>query len=315
MLDRWFLTLGASALVAAAMALAGVGTYFLSDPTWAPPDYAFSPDGGRSPGRAVRLPQALPSASPQPSPVSGAADRSPPPHRLVPDAPPGARFRIFPGETIGEVVAKLAADRRIAFDLGGTHTDGLMARLGLGHTHPEGNFLPGRYRVENRRTASELLREAHDRMRTTLADAWHRRDRGLPYATAYDALILASIVEKETARAEDRPRVAAVFTRRMHRGMRLQADPTVIYGLGARLDGPLTRTHLATDTPYNTYRRHGLPPTPISLPGPPAIHAALHPAPGTSLYFVARGDGSSHFSDTLAQHNMAVQRYLRRTGP
>lgn len=302
------------------MALAGVGTYLLREPAarHAPAD-AFFPDRARSrPDVEIRLPRAVPAATPaEPSPVADASAVPPSalPAVTVPDTTPGRRFRIYPGETVGDVLAKLAADPRVTFDLGAARADGLMARLGLDGTHAEGNFLPGLYRTEGRRTASELLREAHDRMRIALADAWRWRQAGLPYTTQYDALILASIVEKETAHPEDRARVAAVFTRRMRRGMRLQADPTVIYGLGSKLRGRLTRTHLRADTPYNTYTRHGLPPTPISLPGQAAIHAAMHPAPGTSLYFVARGDGSSHFSDTLAQHHSAVQRYLRRPGP
>ncbi len=223
----------------------------------------------------------------------------------------GARFRIFPGATVADVLRRLAADPRLTHDLADAHAGDLMRRLGLGDGHAEGQFLPDAYHIGSRTTASGILREAHDRLRTALAYAWRGKASGLPYTTPEDALIVASIIEKETACAEDRARVAAVFTRRMHKGMRLQADPTVIYGLGERFSGTLTRRHLTMDTPCNTYTRHGLPPTPIALPGVPSIEAALHPAVTASLYFVARGDGTTEFSDTLAEHNAAVRRYLR----
>ncbi|MYE24680.1 MAG: endolytic transglycosylase MltG [Gammaproteobacteria bacterium] len=218
-----------------------------------------------------------------------------------------ALFRIARGTTAANVLRRLKADAAVTFDLPGADATTVMAHLGLGRQHAEGLFLPGTYRAGR---ASEILREAHGRLRATLEDAWRRRAPGLPYLTPYDALIVASIVEKETALAEDRPRIAAVFTRRLRRGMRLQADPTVTYGLGSPA-GPITRAHLATDTPYNTYTRGGLPPTPIALVGHDAITAALHPSSGTSLYFIGRGDGTSQFSDTLAEHNAAVRRYLR----
>ena len=217
------------------------------------------------------------------------------------------------GSTVDGLLRKLAADRRVTFDLTDAHAGDLMQRLGLGPGHAEGRFLPGTYLAEHRRAASNILREAHDRMRMALADAWHRRDKNLPYATRDEALVVASIVEKETARAADRPRVAGVFVRRMRLGMRLQADPTVIYGLGTGLDRPLRRTDLTRDHPHNTYTRDGLPPTPIALPRHASIAAALHPDNSSALYFVARTDGSSAFSDTLAEHNAAVARYRRRT--
>ena len=160
----------------------------------------------------------------------------------------------------------------------------------------------------------EVLRQAYDLMHETLAEEWQNRGSELPYATPYDALIMASIIEKETARADERPVISGVFVRRLQSRMRLQTDPTVIYGLGADFDGNITRSHLRSDTPYNTYTRHGLPPTPIAMAGKAAIHAALHPAAGKELYFVATGlgDGSHKFSATKAEHDAAVQEYLAR---
>lgn len=160
----------------------------------------------------------------------------------------------------------------------------------------------------------DVLRQAHELMQATLQDEWQRRNKDIPLDSPYEALILASIIEKETALASERPRIAGVFIRRLEQRMRLQTDPTVIYGIGKEFDGNLTRRHLRTDTPYNTYTRHGLPPTPIALPGRAAINAALNPAPGTALYFVATGlgDGSHKFSDTKAEHDAAVQEYLAR---
>jgi UPF0755 protein len=150
-------------------------------------------------------------------------------------------------------------------------------------------------------------------MRSALAEAWAERPEDGTLETPEQALTMASIVEKETGRAEERARIAGVFIRRLRLGMKLQTDPTVIYGVGPAFDGNLTRKHLITDTPYNTYTRFGLPPTPIALPGRAALEAVMKPEPGDTLYFVARGDGSHHFSATLSEHNAAVSRYqLRR---
>ena len=148
-------------------------------------------------------------------------------------------------------------------------------------------------------------------MRKKLDSAWAGRDANLPYRNPYEALIMASIIEKETGRSEDRPQIAAVFVNRLRKGMLLQTDPTVIYGLGDKFDGNLRKRDLQADTPYNTYTRAGLPPTPIAMPGMAAIEAALHPAASDALYFVARGDGSSQFSRTLDEHNKAVNKYQR----
>jgi UPF0755 protein len=190
----------------------------------------------------------------------------------------------------------------------------LLEELGAPVTQPEGLFLPETYRFPRNTTDRKLLGQAYALMQEVLDEEWQDRARDAPVKTPYEALILASIVEKETARADERPRIAGVFARRLATGMRLQTDPTVIYGIGPGFDGNLTRNHLQTDTPYNTYRRAGLPPTPIAMPGRAAIHAALHPAEGDELYFVATGlgDGSHAFSATKAEHDAAVAEYLRR---
>jgi UPF0755 protein len=156
-----------------------------------------------------------------------------------------------------------------------------------------------------------VLKRAYQTMQKRLQTAWDNRDANLPLQTPYQALILASIVEKETGAARDRDMIAGVFTNRLRHGMRLQTDPTVIYGLGPNFDGNLRKVDLLTDTIYNTYTRGGLTPTPISLPGAAALHAALHPAPTTAVYFVARGDGSSEFSSNLSEHNRAVNRFQK----
>ncbi|MCY4013669.1 MAG: endolytic transglycosylase MltG [Gammaproteobacteria bacterium] len=223
------------------------------------------------------------------------------------------RFRITEGTTAAEAIAALAADERVDFDLGGATTTDLMTRLGL-EGNAEGAFFPDTYLFERDDTASELLRRAHLRMQQILTAAWAQRDPRVAYEDQRQALILASIIEKETGLDADRPRIASVFLNRLSSNMRLQSDPTVIYGLGSAFDGDLKRVHLATDHPYNTYRHRGLPPTPISLPGRASIEAALHPSGDDDLYFVARGDGSSEFSADLEQHNAAVRRYqLRQT--
>ncbi len=219
------------------------------------------------------------------------------------------RFRIVEGSTVGRVLERLAADERLDFDLAGATVDDLMVRLGLPDDHAEGRFFPDTYQFTRDHKASALLRRAFEKMNEVLHLAWAGRDAAVDYAEPYEALILASIVEKEAGAMAERVGVAGVFTRRLARGMRLQADPTVIYGLGSAFDGNLTRQHLDADGPYNTYQRAGLPPTPIALPSRSSIDAALHPDAGSALYFVARGDGTSYFSETLAEHNAAVRRY------
>jgi len=185
----------------------------------------------------------------------------------------------------------------------------VMQRLDLGKEKPEGRFLPETYAFVRGDSDLDILRRSHAAMQRLLKKLWPKRAGNLPLDTPYQALILASIVEKETARPDERARIAGVFVRRLRMGMRLQTDPAVIYGMGSKYHGNITRRDLETDTPYNTYMHAGLPPTPIALPGKPAIEAALHPAPGKALYFVARGDGTHVFSDTLAQHDRAVRCY------
>ena len=187
----------------------------------------------------------------------------------------------------------------------------IMGRIGSDATVAEGWFFPDTYYVSSGSSSLSLLRRAHELMRARLAAQWERRTPGLPLATPYDALKLASIVEKETGQTAERPLIAAVFINRLRAGMKLQTDPTVIYGLGERFDGNLRKQDLLEDNVYNTYTRTGLPPTPIAMPGLASISAVLNPAPSDALYFVARGDGTSHFSRTLAEHERAVSRYQR----
>jgi len=197
-----------------------------------------------------------------------------------------------------------------------TELDGaaLMAELGKPDVHPEGQFLPDTYTFPRGTRDVELLGWAHRALERKLDDAWARRTEAVALSTPYEALILASIIEKETALESERRAIAGVFMRRLKRGMRLQTDPTVIYGLGDSFDGDLRRGDLERDTPYNTYTRFGLPPTPIALASAASIEAAVDPEEGDALYFVATGlpDGSHYFSATLEEHNRAVSRYLER---
>lgn len=193
-----------------------------------------------------------------------------------------------------------------------TLSDGdIMARLGLSGLPAEGQFFPDTYAYAKGSTDLAVMRRALHAMQRQMALAWAQRRADLPVQTPQEALVLASIIEKETGRAADRALVAGVFTNRLRLGMPLQTDPTVIYGLGAQFDGNLRKVDLQTDTPYNTYTRRGLPPTPIAMPGKAALLAAVNPEPTQALYFVARGDGSSVFSATLAEHNRAVNQYQR----
>jgi len=192
-------------------------------------------------------------------------------------------------------------------------TEALIDKLGLDDKHPEGWFLPDTYHFPKQTTDVDFLKRAHKAMHAALDEAWQARQPNLPIKTPYEALILASIVEKETGLVSERREIAGVFIRRLKKGMRLQTDPTVIYGMGDKYDGNIRRADLRRDTPYNTYTRKGLPPTPIALPSLDAIKAALNPLPGKTYYFVAKGDGSHYFSKTLKEHNGAVRAYqLRR---
>jgi UPF0755 protein len=231
-------------------------------------------------------------------------------------------FTIVEGWNSREVLQALHADDTIEATLTDEDWPALLESLGAVVTHPEGLFLPETYRFPRGTTDRDLLKQAYELMQEVLAEEWETRSAEAPVTSPYEALILASIVEKETARADERPKIAGVFARRIAKRMRLQTDPTVIYGIGPEFDGNLTRRDLRTDTPYNTYTRHGLPPTPIAMPGRAAINAALNPADGTELFFVATGldDGSHKFSTTKAEHDAAVAEYLvelrrkRRTG-
>lgn len=187
--------------------------------------------------------------------------------------------------------------------------DSVMAAIGHAGLHPEGRFFPDTYRFPKGTTDIAFLRQAFAAMDRVLAETWAGRAAGLPYSRPEDALIMASIVEKETGLAVERGRIAGVFVRRLRNGMRLQTDPTVIYGLGGMFDGNLRKRDLLADGPYNTYAREGLPPTPICLPGRAALEAAVRPSEGNELFFVARGDGSHEFSATLGEHEAAVRRY------
>ncbi len=189
----------------------------------------------------------------------------------------------------------------------------VMARLGYPGQHPEGRFFPDTYHFPAGTRDIDFLKRAYQKMAAVLEQEWQQRQDGLPYQNVDEALTMASIIEKETALVDEYATIAGVFVRRLHKGMRLQSDPTVIYAMGDAFDGNIRRRDLALDSPYNTYIQKGLPPTPIASPGAAAIHAALHPEPGEALYFVAIGDGRHYFSKTLREHNRAVAKYqLRR---
>jgi UPF0755 protein len=221
---------------------------------------------------------------------------------------------VVEGWTFADLRRALEVHPRVVSTLEGLDDAQVMAALGRPDEHPEGRFFPDTYRFAARTTDLELLRLAYRNMARELEQAWAARQEGLPLSEPYEALILASIIEKETGLPAERARIGGVFTRRLRIGMRLQTDPTVIYGIGPGFDGNIRRRDLVTDTPYNTYTRHGLPPTPIALPGRAALYAAVQPEETGELYFVATGlgDGSHHFSRTLEEHNAAVQRYLAR---
>ena len=222
---------------------------------------------------------------------------------------------IVEGQTFSDLKATLRANRDLVKQVVDLPNAELLARLGLAAPHPEGQFFPDTYFFATGSTDLAVLKRAHRSLTERLEASWAKRAPGVPLATPYAALILASIVEKETGRAADRPLVASVFINRLRQNMRLQTDPTVIYGLGSAFDGNLRKRDLESDTPYNTYTRDGLPPTPIALASQASIDAVLNPPQTPYLYFVSRGDGSSEFSASLAEHNRAVARYqLKRSG-
>jgi UPF0755 protein len=216
---------------------------------------------------------------------------------------------IVDGWTFRDVRQALAKADKLQHDTEGLDDAAIMSKIGAPGESPEGQFLPESYAYVKGDSDLNVLRRAHEAMSKTLAALWAQRDPNLPLTKPYDALILASIVEKETGRADERARVAGVFIRRLQKNMLLQTDPTVIYGMGSSYAGTIHKSDLTTDTPYNTYTRLGLPPTPIAMPGKPAIEAALHPAPGDELYFVARGDGTHIFASTLQEQNKNVACY------
>ena len=219
------------------------------------------------------------------------------------------RVTLVEGWNFRQLRAALAAADPLEHETTDMDDAALMAALGHPGQHPEGRFLPETYLYQRGDSDLDILRRAHAAMEQALALAWESRAPGVPLKSAEEALVLASIVEKETGQAQERPQIAGVFSRRLQKGMLLQTDPTVIYGMGSAYAGNIRKRDLTTDTPYNTYTRGGLPPTPIAMPGRAALVAAAKPQPGDTLYFVARGDGSHVFSRTLVEHNRAVRRY------
>ena len=220
-----------------------------------------------------------------------------------------AEIRLIEGWTFAQFRAELDASPDLRHDSKGLDDAELLKRLQVSETHPEGLFFPDTYLFVKGSSDLNVLKRAYRAQQRHLQAEWNAREPNLPYKSPYEALIMASIVEKETGKPEDRQLVAGVLVNRLRIGMRLQVDPTVIYGLGAAFDGNLRKADLQEDGPYNTYTRAGLPPTPIAMPGLPSIHAALQPADTKALYYVAKGDGSSQFSRNIKEHNKAVSKY------
>ncbi|HLP99247.1 MAG TPA: endolytic transglycosylase MltG [Sideroxyarcus sp.] len=216
---------------------------------------------------------------------------------------------IIEGSTFKQLRETLNAEPTLRHDSANLSEAELLKRIGASETRAEGLFFPDTYNYDKGSSDIAVLKRAYQLMQRQLQENWKKRDANLPFDTPYEALIMASIVEKETGQPGDRTMIASVFINRLRKNMRLQTDPSVIYGMGDKFNGNLRKKDLTTDTPYNTYTRNGLTPTPIALPGLAAIQAALHPAPSRALYFVARGDGTSQFSNTLVEHNNAVTRY------
>jgi UPF0755 protein len=259
--------------------------------------------------------------------------------RLEPESVPQLRageYLLEPGMSGRELIALLGSDRVVTYPLtipegwtfrqmrelldaapklenrtAGMSDAEVMALLDREGQHPEGWFFPDTYRYHKGMSDLEILRQALTHMERILEEVWEARSDDLTIDTPFEALIMASLIERETGAPQERREIAGVFKRRMERGMRLQTDPTVIYGMGERFDGRITRADLQEATPYNTYVIDGLPPTPIAMPGRASLEAAVDPLPGETLYFVSRGDGTHHFSRTLREHNNAVNRYIR----
>ncbi|ABD80895.1 endolytic transglycosylase MltG [Saccharophagus degradans] len=219
---------------------------------------------------------------------------------------------LIEGSTFKDFLTALHAQEKLQKTLARKTTEQILADLNLDIQHPEGWFFPDTYNYIAGDSDADILKRAHKTMRKVLDTQWQARAQNLPYTQPYEALIMASIVEKETGVPYERDEIAGVFIRRLQKRMRLQTDPTVIYGMGENYAGNITRKDLRTPTPYNTYVIKGLPPTPIAMPGKEAIYAALHPADGEHLYFVAKGDGSHYFSSTLDEHLAAVAKYQKR---
>lgn len=220
---------------------------------------------------------------------------------------------IIEGWTFRQMRQAIARHTGLKKDTVGLSDQELLAKITTDFKHPEGLFFPDTYLFAKGSSELSVYRQAHAAMLKHLQEAWDKRDPSLPYKSPYEALVMASIVEKETGQKAERGMIASVFVNRLKRGMLLQTDPTVIYGIGEKFDGNIRKRDLETDTPYNTYTRAGLPPTPIALPGRESLQAALNPAASDALYFVARGDGTSQFSNNLDDHNRAVAKYqLRR---
>ncbi len=218
-------------------------------------------------------------------------------------------FTIIEGWTFKQLLASIRINPVLVQTLNTTKSSEVMTQIGLEGIHPEGQFLPDTYHFPRGTTDKSFLKRAYHTMQKMLQNEWESRKSGLPLKSPYEALILASIIEKETGVAFERPLIAAAFIQRLNKKMRLQTDPTIIYGLGDKFDGNIRYSDLRKETPYNTYIHKGLTPTPIALPGKDAIHAALHPAKSEAIYFVSKGDGTHHFSKTLVEHNAAVTRY------
>ena len=222
------------------------------------------------------------------------------------------KVKFIEGWTFKQIRQVLNQTSGLRHDTQALSEEEIMAKLGAPNQHPEGRFFPDTYFFSHGMSDLTIRSRAHKLMQAHLDSEWRARAPNLPYATPEEALIMASIVEKETGQAAERPMIAGVFVNRLRSGMLLQTDPTVIYGMGESFDGNLRRRDLLADTPYNTYTRAGLPPTPIAMPGLGSLQAALHPAKTQAIYFVARGNGLHQFSETLAQHNQAVNRYQRQ---
>ena len=219
------------------------------------------------------------------------------------------QLTLIEGQTYKAFYETIVAEKKLNHSLAKDEILALLKEMGMEHENPEGWLFPDTYSFSKGDTGESIVVRAYNKMKQVLDEEWEQRAENLPYKNAYEALIMASIVEKETGAAFEREKIAGVFVRRLNKKMRLQTDPTVIYGMGEKYKGNITRKDLKTPTPYNTYVIKGLPPTPIAMPGREAIYAALHPADGDELYFVAKGDGTHQFSATLEEHEAAVREY------